>query len=58
MGAFGIFWSGVSLRLSQPPFELGQTALALFALAGAGGAIIAPVAGMHGDRVFFGLIAT
>jgi predicted MFS family arabinose efflux permease len=50
MGAFGIFWSGVALRLSQPPFELGQTGIALFALAGIGGAVIAPVAGWLGDR--------
>ena len=50
MAAFGIFWSGVGLRLSQPPFGIGQTGLALFALAGAGGAIIAPIAGWLGDR--------
>jgi predicted MFS family arabinose efflux permease len=50
MGAFGLFWSGVGLRLSQPPFGLGQTGLALFALAGAGGAVIAPLAGLLGDR--------
>jgi predicted MFS family arabinose efflux permease len=34
MGAFGIFWSGVALLLSRPPFELDQTGIALFALAG------------------------
>lgn len=50
MGAFGVFWTGVALRLAQPPFDLGPTGIALFALAGAGGAVIAPIAGWAGDR--------
>jgi len=50
MGAFGVFWTSVALRLSQPPFSLKQSGIALFALAGAAGAIIAPIAGRIGDR--------
>jgi predicted MFS family arabinose efflux permease len=34
MGAFGIFWTAVALRLSAPPFNLDQTGIALFTLAG------------------------
>jgi predicted MFS family arabinose efflux permease len=50
IGAFGIFWTAVALRLAQPPFELGQTGIALFTLAGVGGAVAAPLAGWAGDR--------
>jgi predicted MFS family arabinose efflux permease len=50
MGAFGIFWTAVALRLAQPPFELGQTGIGLFTLAGVGGAVAAPLAGWAGDR--------
>ncbi|MBD9489911.1 MULTISPECIES: MFS transporter [unclassified Ensifer] len=50
MGAFGVFWTAVALRLAVPPFSLGQTGIALFALAGAAGAVVAPIAGRAGDR--------
>jgi predicted MFS family arabinose efflux permease len=50
MVAFGIFWTAVAIRLAAPPFELGQRGIALFALAGAAGAVIAPIAGTLGDR--------
>ncbi len=50
MAAFSMFWTAVALRLSQPPFDLGHTGVAVFALAGAGGAIVAPLAGRAGDR--------
>ncbi|WP_198353816.1 MFS transporter [Sphingomonas sp. MA1305] len=50
MGAFGVFWTAIALRLAQPPIALGQTGIALFALAGAAGAIISPIAGRAGDR--------
>jgi len=50
MGAFGVFWTSVALRLSAPPFSFGQKEIALFALAGAAGAIVAPIAGRAGDR--------
>lgn len=50
MAAFSMFWTAVALRLVQAPFTLGNTGLAMFALAGAGGAIVAPIAGRAGDR--------
>lgn len=50
MGAFSVFWTAVALRLAQPPFGLGQRGIALFALAGAGGAIVTPWVGRIGDR--------
>lgn len=50
MGAFSLFWTAVALRLAQPPFGLGQRGIALFALAGAGGAIVTPLFGRLGDR--------
>ena len=50
MGAFGIFWTAVALRLAEPPFELRQTGITLFTLAGVGGAVAAPAAGWAGDR--------
>ena len=50
MGAFGVFWTAIALRLAGPPFSLGQVGIALFAFAGAAGAVIAPIAGRAGDR--------
>lgn len=50
MAAFGIFWTAVALRLASAPFALTQRGIAAFALAGAAGAIIAPLAGRAGDR--------
>jgi predicted MFS family arabinose efflux permease len=50
MGAFGIFWTAVTLRLAAPPFGLDPVGVALFALSGIGGALIAPIAGRAGDR--------
>lgn len=50
MAAFSIYWSGVGLRLAQPPFRFDQRAIGLFALVGVGGAFGAPLAGRAGDR--------
>lgn len=50
--ALSLFWSVVALRLATPPFSLGANGIALFAFAGAGGAISAPIAGRLGDRGF------
>ena len=50
MGAFGIFWTAVAIRLAAPPFGLDPVGIALFALSGIGGALIAPIAGRAGDR--------
>ena len=47
---FSMFWTAVPLVLAGPGFGLRQGGIALFALAGAGGALIAPVAGRLADR--------
>jgi len=46
---FNIFWTSAPLILVQK-FSFGQKGVALFALAGAGGALAAPIAGRLGDR--------
>jgi MFS family permease len=50
MGAFSLFWTAIVLRLAAPPFNLSHSGIALFALAGAAGAVVAPLAGRAGDR--------
>jgi len=47
--AFNLFWTAVPLLLADR-FGLTQTGIALFALAGAGGALAAPLAGRLADR--------
>ncbi|MBB5716735.1 MFS transporter [Sphingomonas aerophila] len=47
--SFNLFWTAIPLLLASR-FGLGQGGIALFALAGAGGALAAPVAGRLGDR--------
>jgi predicted MFS family arabinose efflux permease len=49
-GVFSLFWTAVPLRLAHAPFYFDQRGIALFTLAGAAGALIAPVAGRAGDR--------
>ena len=48
--AFSLFWTTVPLLLEGPTYRLSQSWIALFALAGASGALIAPVAGRLADR--------
>ena len=48
--AFNLFWTTVPLLLAGPDFRMSQTGIALFALAGVGGAIISPIAGRIADR--------
>ena len=50
MAAFSVFWTAVALRLAVAPFDFDQRHIALFALAGASGAVVAPFAGRAGDR--------
>ncbi len=50
MASFSLFWTSVALRLAQPPFSLGQSGIALFALVGAGGAAATSAFGRMGDR--------
>ena len=49
-GSFSLFWTAVPLLLATPRFGLTQRGIALFALAGTGGVVIAPVAGWIADR--------
>jgi predicted MFS family arabinose efflux permease len=49
-GAFSLFWTTVPLLLTGPAFHMTQHGVALFALAGGGGAIAAPLAGRVADK--------
>lgn len=48
-GAFSLFWTTIPLWLAQA-FSLSQKEIALFALVGVTGAIIAPIAGRLSDK--------
>ncbi len=48
--AFSLYWTAVPLELAGPSFGLTQRGIALFALAGAAGAVAAPIAGRLADR--------
>jgi predicted MFS family arabinose efflux permease len=50
MAAFNLFWTAVATRLHQSPFSLDGDGIGAFALAGAAGVVVAPVAGRLGDR--------
>jgi predicted MFS family arabinose efflux permease len=48
--AFSLFWTTVPLVLAGPAFHMSQTGIAVFALAGVGGAIVSPIAGRLADH--------
>ncbi|WP_349958633.1 MFS transporter [Rhizobium sp. ZPR3] len=48
--AFSLFWTTTPLLLASPAFGLTQNGIALFALAGAAGAVASPIAGRVADR--------
>lgn len=50
MGAFNFFWTSIAFLLEQAPFSFGQRGIAVFALVGAGGAIVTPFVGRWADR--------
>jgi predicted MFS family arabinose efflux permease len=49
-GGFSLFWTAVPLYLLGPAFGFTQGGVAAFALAGAAGAVAAPLAGRFADR--------
>lgn len=49
-GVFSAFWTTISYVLSSPPFHYSQLGIGLFALVGAAGALVAPLAGRWADR--------
>lgn len=52
-GVFSLFWTVVPLRLADD-FGMSQQGIALFALAGVGGAVAAPIAGRLADKGWSG----
>ena len=49
-GAFSAFWTTISYVLTSAPFHYNQLGVGLFALVGAGGVLVAPLAGRWADR--------
>jgi predicted MFS family arabinose efflux permease len=52
MACFTVLWTVIALELASSTFGLTQRGIALFALVGATGAFVAPLAGRIGDRGF------
>lgn len=50
MIGFNMFWTSVAVVLSRAPLNCSAAQIAAFALAGAGGAVAAPIAGHAADR--------
>jgi predicted MFS family arabinose efflux permease len=48
--AFNLIWVGLSVRLAQPPYSLGATAIGLYSLAGIPGLAVTRIAGRLADR--------
>jgi predicted MFS family arabinose efflux permease len=49
-GTFSVFWTTIAFVLSAPPFNYNQLQIGLFALVGAGGTVVAPLAGRWADH--------
>ncbi|MEU0383061.1 MFS transporter [Streptomyces chartreusis] len=49
-GSFSAFWTTISYVLTGPRFHYSEVGVGLFALVGAAGAVVAPVAGHWADR--------
>ncbi|KIQ66008.1 MFS transporter [Kitasatospora griseola] len=51
-GSFSAFWTTVSFQLTGPAFGYSEAGVGVFALVGAAGALVAPLAGRWADRGF------
>ncbi|MFD8481568.1 MFS transporter [Kitasatospora sp. NPDC059673] len=49
-GSFSAFWTAVSFQLTGPAFGYSEAGVGIFALVGAAGALVAPLAGRWADR--------
>jgi predicted MFS family arabinose efflux permease len=49
-GAFSAFWTTIAFVLTSPPFNYSQFGVGMFALVGAAGAAVAPLAGRWADH--------
>lgn len=49
-GTFSLFWTTTPLLLSGPDYNFSQSSIALVALAGVAGAVVAPLAGRWADN--------
>lgn len=50
MASFSVLWTALTFLLARPPYDWSESAIGLFGLAGAAGALTATIAGRLADR--------